>query len=107
MSNCKRHGLVHPARFPVSVPEFFIRFLTTRKSQIVLDPFAGSNSTGYAAEKLGRKWIGIEKSDEYLKGSMFRFFRPRIVRRMWTEIEAVRKAREFQTLPDPLRDALQ
>ncbi|MDG6921028.1 MAG: site-specific DNA-methyltransferase [Nitrososphaerota archaeon] len=85
LSNCKKYDMVHPARFPIMVPEFFIRFLTTRKSQVVLDAFAGSNSTGYAAEKLGRKWLAFEKSEEYLKGSMFRFFGPREVEKMWSK----------------------
>ena len=47
---------------------FFIRFLTKRKS-LVLDPFAGSNTTGYVASKLGRKWLSIEKDLNYIKGS--------------------------------------
>lgn len=84
LSNCKKHDIVNPARFPVVLPEFFIRFLTTRKSQVVLDAFAGSNSTGCAAEKLGRKWLAFEKSEDYLKGSMFRFFEPETVELMWS-----------------------
>ncbi|MGE5826865.1 MAG: DNA-methyltransferase, partial [Micromonosporaceae bacterium] len=42
----------HPARFPVALPEFFIR-LMTQPGQLVLDPFAGTGTTGVAAEKLG------------------------------------------------------
>ncbi len=63
---------VHPARFPRGVPEFFIK-LCTSKGDVVLDPFAGSNVTGEAAEKLGRKWISIELAEEYVTGSRFRF----------------------------------
>jgi site-specific DNA-methyltransferase (cytosine-N4-specific) len=85
LSNCKKYHIpVNPARFPIQVPEFFVRFLTTRKSQVVLDAFAGSNSTGYAAEKLGRRWLAFEKSKDYLKGSMFRFFEPKVARAMWS-----------------------
>jgi len=85
LSNCKKYGVhVNPARFPVELPEFFIRLLTTRKSQIVLDAFAGSNSTGYAAQKLGRRWLAFERSEDYLKGSMFRFFKPEKVLLMWS-----------------------
>jgi DNA modification methylase len=39
----------------------------------VLDPFGGSNTTGFAAESLGRRWITIELREPYLKGSMLRF----------------------------------
>ena len=48
----------HPARFPVQLPEFFIKFLTGA-GDLVLDPFAGSCTTGEAAECLGPKldWI--------------------------------------------------
>jgi len=40
---------------------------------IVLDPFAGSNVTGEAAEDLGRKWISLEIVENYLEGSKYRF----------------------------------
>jgi DNA modification methylase len=39
----------------------------------VLDPFAGSNTTGAVAERLGRRWIAVEKVEAYLRGSRFRF----------------------------------
>jgi site-specific DNA-methyltransferase (cytosine-N4-specific) len=63
---------VHPARFPRTLPEFFVK-LCTRPGDIVLDPFAGSNVTGEAAQRLGRRWIAIELAEEYLAGSKFRF----------------------------------
>lgn len=70
---CREHGIkVHPARFPPAFPEFFIKFLTD-KNDVVYDPFAGSNTTGYVAECLSRHWIASEMSEEYLKGSKFRF----------------------------------
>jgi DNA modification methylase len=62
----------HPARYPSRVPEFFIRFLT-ESGDLVVDPFAGSNVTGEIAEKLNRRWIAVDVSEEYLKGSQFRF----------------------------------
>lgn len=62
----------HPARFPESFAEFFIKFLTDERD-VVLDPFAGSNTTGYVAEILGREWIAFELSKEYLEGSKLRF----------------------------------
>ena len=62
----------HPARFPKDFALFFIKFLTDEQD-IVLDPFAGSNTTGYACEILRRKWIAIEINKNYLEGSKFRF----------------------------------
>ena len=53
---------------PQDIVEFFIKFLTKEKS-IILDPFAGSNTTGYVASKLKRKWISIEKDIDYINGS--------------------------------------
>jgi site-specific DNA-methyltransferase (cytosine-N4-specific) len=41
------------------MPEHFIKFVTDEKD-LVLDPFAGSCTTGEAAEKLRRRWIGFE-----------------------------------------------
>ncbi len=49
----------HPAAFPVGLPEFFIK-LFTREGDNVLDPFAGSGSTGVAAEKLNRNVVLID-----------------------------------------------
>jgi site-specific DNA-methyltransferase (cytosine-N4-specific) len=70
---CREAGLpIHPARFPNAVPEFFIRFLT-EEGQLVLDPFAGSNTVGFEAEKLGRRWLGIEIEADYVTGSRLRF----------------------------------
>jgi DNA modification methylase len=70
---CKRNDLEpHPARMPMGVAEFFIKFLT-KEGDLILDPFAGSNTTGAAAEKLGRSWISIEPQETYILGSRGRF----------------------------------
>jgi site-specific DNA-methyltransferase (cytosine-N4-specific) len=53
---------------PADLAKFFIKFLTL-PDDLVLDPFGGSNTTGAAAEELDRYWIGIEASNEYIKGS--------------------------------------
>lgn len=63
---------IHPARFPAELPRFFIEFLTDPED-LVLDPFAGSNTTGFVAESLKRKWIGIEIRDDYADESRLRF----------------------------------
>jgi site-specific DNA-methyltransferase (cytosine-N4-specific) len=73
MELCSARGIKpHPARFPVQLPNFFLRFLTD-PGDVVLDPFAGSNTTGMACEELGRKWIAIEKERRYLDGCQLRF----------------------------------
>ncbi|MBW1696423.1 MAG: site-specific DNA-methyltransferase [Deltaproteobacteria bacterium] len=54
----------HSATFPVSLPEWFIK-LFTDEGDIVLDPFLGSGTTAVAAQRLGRRYIGIEIFDEY------------------------------------------
>jgi len=71
---CRKFNIKpHPARFPIELSLFFIKFLTD-EGDIILDPFAGSNTTGEAAEKLKRKWISIEIYEEYVKSSKLRFF---------------------------------
>ena len=71
---CKEAGIkVHPARFPAALPEFFLKLVTV-EGDLVLDPFAGSNTTGAVAESLHLRWIAVESCSEYLEASRFRFF---------------------------------
>ena len=56
----------HFAVFPEKLPELCIK-ASTRKNDIVLDPFMGSGTTAYVAQRLGRKWIGIELNTDYIK----------------------------------------
>ncbi len=73
LRRCRAAGmLVHPARFPPAVPEFFVRFLS-EPGQLVLDPFAGSNVTGMVAQEHKRRWIAVEVNETYVAGSMLRF----------------------------------
>ncbi len=62
----------HPARFPTDLPLFFIKMLTD-VGDIVLDIFSGSNTTGYAAEKIHRNWLSIDSEKSYVKASILRF----------------------------------
>jgi DNA modification methylase len=76
---CKKNGIErHPARMPRGLAEFFIRFLT-KENDIVFDPFAGSNTTGAAADVLGRRWVSCEPNHKYVVGSRGRFDRLRDV----------------------------
>jgi site-specific DNA-methyltransferase (cytosine-N4-specific) len=75
LRRCAEEGMKpHPARFPKLLPEFFIKLLSDR-GDLVLDPFAGSNVTGEAAEDTGRRWMSIELDESYVKASAFRFER--------------------------------
>jgi site-specific DNA-methyltransferase (cytosine-N4-specific) len=65
---------IHPARMPAGISKFFIEFLTS-PGDLVLDPFAGSNTTGAMAHTLNRKWIAIEANPDYAEGSQGRFIR--------------------------------
>jgi site-specific DNA-methyltransferase (cytosine-N4-specific) len=56
----------------LKLPKFFIDFLT-EPDDLVLDFFAGSNTTGLAAEVSHRRWIAFEKENKYLAASTFRF----------------------------------
>lgn len=73
LAGCKAVGVSgHPARFPAKLPEFFIRMLTDPED-LVVDIFAGSNTTGQVAEAEGRQWLSFELSREYVAASVFRF----------------------------------
>ena len=73
MRECKKNGIKpHPARFPRKFPEFFIKFLTDL-GDLVVDPFAGSNTTGYVSEYLERQWLAFEIEESYIQASHFRF----------------------------------
>jgi site-specific DNA-methyltransferase (cytosine-N4-specific) len=70
---CKALGRKsHPARFPADLPKFFLKFLT-QPGDTVVDIFSGSNTTGYVAEKLGRKWFSMELDREFAALSAVRF----------------------------------
>jgi hypothetical protein len=72
---CEKKGYEsHPARMQMGLASFFIKFLTDA-NDIVVDPFGGSNTTGYAAETLRRRWISVEASEQYARGSRGRFIK--------------------------------
>jgi site-specific DNA-methyltransferase (cytosine-N4-specific) len=70
------------------MPAFFIKMLTD-EGDMVLDIFGGSNTTGFAAEALYRKWLTFDLSRDYLVTSVFRFLEDRpieTVRRILSEL---------------------
>lgn len=67
----RRHGATsarnhHPTVKPVSLMRWLVR-LVTPEGGVVLDPFAGSGSTGVAAVMEGRRFIGIEREAQYVE----------------------------------------
>ena len=56
----------HPTVKPIKLMEYLIK-LVSRENAVVLDPFMGSGTTGIACVKLNRKFIGIEKEEDYIK----------------------------------------
>lgn len=72
-SFCRDHDVEqHPARMPEKLAEFFIEFLTD-KGDLVLDPFSGSNTTGFVANRLERNWISIEALPHYAAAGVANF----------------------------------
>lgn len=61
----KEGEINHPAKFPEKLAEEFIRFFT-KEGQVVFDPFLGTGSTLVAAQRSGRKGIGIELQQKYV-----------------------------------------
>jgi len=66
----KKYGK-HPTQKPLALLNRII-LASTRKGAVVLDPFAGSSTTGVAALKYGRKFIGIDSDSSYLDVSIKR-----------------------------------
>lgn len=60
------HSKVHPAVFPIELAEKVIRYYSF-KNDVVLDPFAGTGTTGKAAVKLGRRFVLYEKDPKYME----------------------------------------
>ncbi|MBE3088266.1 MAG: site-specific DNA-methyltransferase, partial [Chloroflexi bacterium] len=73
LKRCAEVGMKpHPARFPPQLPEFFLKYLTD-PGDLVLDIFGGSNTTGFVAEQMERRWLTFELERKYLEASRLRF----------------------------------
>lgn len=76
LKRCRSENVTpHPARMNRGLINFFTEFLT-EENDLILDPFAGSNTTGYCAEKLKRRWISVEANEDYAYDSIIRFEDP-------------------------------
>ncbi len=81
----------HPTQKPVTLLERII-LASTEKNNIILDPFTGSSTTGVAAYRLGRYFIGTDSGKEYLDLSVKRLnFEQRTKHPVKEEIKKVEK----------------
>jgi len=67
----KDNRAIHPTQKPEEMLKRII-IASSNKGDIILDPFLGSGTTAVVAKRLGRKWIGIEKEEKYVKISNLR-----------------------------------
>jgi hypothetical protein len=75
-------------RFSVTCDPF--EFYYDYEGDYELDPFAGSNTTGQAAEQEGRRWLAFEREESYLEASTFRFDKS-----TWTPTDLRRRNGDF------------
>ena len=62
--DCAKVGNQHPTVKPLELMKYLIKMVAPENA-LVLDPFMGSGSTGVAAIQIGRRFIGVEKEEEY------------------------------------------
>jgi modification methylase len=82
---------LHPTQKPEALL-YRVLLASTRPGDVVLDPFFGSGSTGAAAKKLGRGFIGIERDEKYLKAAKARIAKVEPMGPQDLEITTSRKA---------------
>lgn len=69
----------HPAAFPEEIPYRLIQ-LYSNVGDLVLDPFTGSGQTPKMARFLKRKYLGVDKSEKYVKIATKRVMEPPLLR---------------------------
>lgn len=85
----------HPTMKPLSLVEEWIR-LFSDKHETILDPFMGSGTTGVAAVKLGRRFIGIEIDRQYFDIAVDRISRAiEDSRTLWDDVPAAEQQMEI------------
>lgn len=73
-AKARKTGFEHPAPFPVALAEWCGKLITP-EGGVILDPFAGSSSTGVAALQNGWRYIGIDSVEEYVEMSKERLLK--------------------------------
>ena len=70
----EERGVDHPAMFPLALAEQLIKTFST-EGDLVLDPFCGSGQTLLAAKGCGRRYMGMEREDRFVKIALGRLGR--------------------------------
>lgn len=81
----------HPTQKPEALLHRVL-MATTNKGDLVLDPFFGTGTTGAVAEKLGRRWLGIERDPDYVKAATERIAKVSKVSPSSLEIQKSKRA---------------
>ncbi len=66
LKGTSREKVGHPSQKPEALINRIIQS-STRTGDLVIDPFSGSGTTAVVAQKLGRRWLGIEMLEEYVE----------------------------------------
>lgn len=66
LKGSSKEKIGHPSQKPILLVEQLVRS-SSRKGDLILDPFLGSGTTAEAAERNGCRWIGIEKEPKYVE----------------------------------------
>ncbi|PKL44903.1 MAG: restriction endonuclease [Planctomycetes bacterium HGW-Planctomycetes-1] len=106
----------HPCQLPIHLLERII-LMSTDENDIVLDPFSGTGTTAIAAKRLGRKYIGFELDDEYVRISESKLLQEEAdskIDNIWVsfyldEITTVRnidwaQLSQYYDIPEPIED---
>lgn len=83
------HNKNHPAVFPLELAEKVIRYYSF-KNDVILDPFAGTGTTGKAAAKNGRRFVLFEQDEEYMnliKNDVFNWLQKEANKINWVNVE--------------------
>jgi site-specific DNA-methyltransferase (adenine-specific) len=71
-SKSEKRGIKHPTQKPIELLKRII-VSSSNKNETILDPFNGSGTTGLVSSMLKRKYIGIDKKQEYLDMTIKRY----------------------------------
>jgi len=67
-------GVDHPAMFPLALAERLV-WPCSLEGDLVLDPFCGSGQTLLAARGCGRRYLGFEREEKYVRIALGRLGR--------------------------------